>query len=157
MTSGMRSVRTHSDFFPLVWIEFDDEFRTEDLVHCLYENEVILRKRQKFCTIRDGRQLTSVPNAVQRKIGAMWHDEVHTQLKTYCLGVVTVTQPGIASKLLTAVNWISNPPSPEVAETSMQAAFEWCTQRLAREGLKVPLGAYEAILGPNSARSLRGR
>jgi hypothetical protein len=146
----MRTVRTHSDFFPLVWIEFDDAFKTEDLVHCLYENEIILQKRRKFCTLRDGRNLTSVPNAVQRKIGAMWHDEVHAQLKSYCLGVVTVTPPGIASKLLTAVNWISNPPSPEVAETSVQAAFEWCTKVLAKEKLSIPLGAYEAVLGPRA-------
>jgi hypothetical protein len=151
----MRTVRTHSDYFPLIWIEFDDQFTTEDLVGTLVDNEVILRKRSKFCTIRDGRRIRTMPNAVQRKIGAMWHDEMRAQLETYCLGVVTVTPPGIAHGLLTALNWVSTPPSPEAVEDTMQGAFEWASATLARAGLRVPLGAYEAILGPRSAPGRR--
>src|SRR4051794_27905872 len=115
----MRTARTHTEFFPLVWLDFDDEFTNEDFLVLLNDNEALFAKRQPFCTIRDGRRVKTMPNAVQRKIAAMWQEEFKVPIHEYCLGVVTVMPSAIARNLLTAVHWASKPATTEQIEERM--------------------------------------
>jgi hypothetical protein len=144
----MRTVRTRTDFFPLVVVEFEDRFTTDDFIQAIVDNEKLLDRKQRFVTIRDGRLVRTMPTPVQRKIGMQWQDEVADRLKLYCAGVVTVTHNAIARNLLTAIRWMSPPPTPEEAMEDMASALDWCDRRLAEHDLGVPGIARRVLLGP---------
>ena len=144
----MRTVRTRTEFFPLVVVEFEDRFTNEDFLQTLIDNERVLARKQPFATIRDGRAVRTMPTPVQRKVGMQWQAEIADELSRYCAGVVTVTHNAIARNLLTAVRWMSPPPTPEEAMEEMPMAVDWCEQRLAPYGLIIPKGARADLLGP---------
>ncbi len=133
----MRTIRTHTELWPLVIVEFDNHFTNEDLVYCCHENAELLRRGEYFCTVRDTRAMRAMPTAVQRRIGAEWQADVGPGLHQWCLGVANVSSSAFMRSLMTAVSWMSPPPTPEALFETIPEAVDWATLQLSEKGIPV--------------------
>jgi hypothetical protein len=121
-----------------VIITFEQGFTDEALARCFEENAKLLKRGQRFASVRDMRQLTGMPTPVQREMARKWQERVRDELPRACLGVAIVNDSAFVRHLITAVSWATQPPIAEEAVSTLSAGVDWAIQRLDEGGVLVP-------------------
>lgn len=134
----MRGIITHSERFPLVIIEFGATYSHDDLMVGCAENAALLARGEHFVTVRDLRELQMVPSSAQRRYFAAWEREHGEAIAENCLGVANVSESRILRGVMTAIQWITPAPTPEVMVPSMERAVDWGAALFRARGLAIP-------------------
>ncbi len=134
----MRGIITRADQFPLVIIEFASSYSDDDLMVGCAENATLLRRGEPFVTIRDLRSLQMVPSSAQRRYFATWEREHRELIQRNCLGIANVSESRILRGVMTAIGWLTPPPTPEVMVPTIESALRWGGELFGAEGLPIP-------------------
>jgi hypothetical protein len=147
----MPGIRTDTSHWPLVIMTFDEGFTNAELGQCMEENAALFRRRERFVSVRDCRTIKTMPNAVQREMGAQWHKRVREEFPPLCLGVAVISDSGFIRGLMTAVSWAVTPPAPEEIFADLSSGVDWCIHKLDEGGVRVPasLRSYAVEITPD--------
>jgi hypothetical protein len=127
------------DLWPVVLVEAPVNPTLESVEWFCARQDEYLARRQRFGTIHDMRPMRGMLDARARKVMGEWMKTHEADLRRWHVASATVTDSGLIRGVITAVHWISKPPSPDLATGSMRTAFDFVVGHLEREG--VPLGA----------------
>jgi hypothetical protein len=143
-----RLVDVDTTAWPLVVFRFPRRLHIEAVDDFLAGADAVLERRERFATLIDTTALEQFPTATERH-----HLVSQMNLRTFAErtlnlgnGVVIVSAP--ARAVLTAINWIRPPVTPQLIAGSYREALEWCCARLAGAGIALspPLAELRAKL-----------
>jgi hypothetical protein len=150
-------IRTDASRWPLVVITFEQGFTNEDLARCCEESALLYRRGELFSTLRDLRDLRTMPSPIQRDMARRWQERVRDELPPLCVGSATVSDSAFIRGLVTAVNWATAPPIPEETVPTVSQGVDWCIGRLEARGVQIPfpLRRYAASVTELPERAVR--
>jgi hypothetical protein len=122
MAEGVRSfegVRVESVDWPIVVIDCPEQRVQDSALHdALLHLESLLQDaqaaREKVFVISDLTRMREVTPASQRKYTAEWMKRSSALLQDACVGGAHVTPSAMLRGIITAVFWLSPPPTPQI-------------------------------------------
>src|SRR5260221_2179505 len=100
----------------------------------------VLRRHERFATLVDTSALTKFPDARERtRIGEYMKARTMAEA-AYNLGNAIVIASAPARTVLTAINWIRRPVTPQFIVGTFWEGIEWCATRLTGAGLDPAAG-----------------
>lgn len=135
-------------FLPMLVTVFEGTLSDADLSTLFERHRAVLEARRPFVHLGDTRTLRAVPTATQRARIARWQAEIEPLSGQYNVGSALVTPNTLVRGTLTAINWIQRPVTPQYYAPTIEDAYTWCIEQLARVGLAdaEPVAAFRATL-----------
>jgi hypothetical protein len=112
----------------------------------------VLERHERFATLVDTSALTSFPDAMERaRIGEYMKSRTMAEA-AYNLGNAVLIASTAARTVLTAINWIRRPVTPQYMVGNFWEGIEWCGGRLAQAGID-PARALAHLRAREAGRS----
>jgi hypothetical protein len=101
---------------------------------------------ERFAVMVDCSAVVKFPGSVERRMLMDWmaeerhlaHERAHT------VGTAIVLTSGPMRALMSTMNWVRRPQTPQVWKATTTEAIEWCCQALTKEGIALS-PALEAL------------
>jgi hypothetical protein len=133
-------VEVRDDAWPLVLVRMPGALDGPAIESMFQGWDGVLGRKAKFSGLIDTSALTKFPDAVGRKRIAAWMAARTMAERLYCVGNAVVITSGMARAVLTAINWIRGPVSPQNLVGSRLQGLEWCCGQLVKAGLELTPG-----------------
>jgi hypothetical protein len=123
--------------------------------------EVMLQRNQRFASVVDCSAVTKFPGAPERKVLTDWlGNEVRAEKeRRLTVATAVVLTSGPMRAVVSAINWVRRPATPQIWTATRQEAVDWCRARLVEAG--VPLtgatSTLRALLGSEKGVSRGSR
>jgi hypothetical protein len=101
---------------------------------------------ERFALVADGSAVVKFPGSLERRMLMDWMAE-EKQLRRereHVVGVAIVLTSGPMRALMSTMNWVRRPQTPQVWKATTVEAIEWCCQALTKDGIALT-PAIEAL------------
>jgi hypothetical protein len=101
---------------------------------------------QRFAFVADCSAVVKFPGTVERRMLMDWMAEENqrSREREHIVGVALVLTSGPMRALMSTMNWVRRPQTPQVWKATAVEAIEWCCQALSKEGIELT-PAIEAL------------
>jgi hypothetical protein len=125
--------------WPLIHVRYGREFSAAAVQGTIDGYERLLRRKERFVSLVDGSQIVKFPGSAERSMLNAWLKEPGRteKEKLYAIGYVVVLPSGPLRAMMSAIQWVNPPNSPQAWKATVPEAFEWCIERLVEA--KLPL------------------
>lgn len=121
--------------WPLVVARIPERFDVPAIDSFFRGFDAVLARKAKFVTIIDTSAIAKFPDPLARKhLGECMRVRTFAEV-AYDLGNAVIILSAPARTVLTAVNWIRRPVSPQYIVGNLRDAIGWCCGRLAQAGI----------------------
>ena len=111
-------------------------------VNRLYE------RRERFATLVQTSENTTVPGALERRRLADWQNDSIDSIRRYNVFTATVVRSPVVRGAMTAMHWILRPPNEQVVVDSFGVALERCMAKLRDAGCAIPEALQRVAANP---------
>lgn len=118
--------------WPILLCEAVGESTDEDIEAYLRLLEEVLRRRERHVLIVDATRGKAMKGTHRQRIAA-WNKRNAEALRLYRAGLVLVTDSAMLRGIVTAIYWISAPPFPYLAMSSIERARFWAHEQLEQQ------------------------
>jgi hypothetical protein len=134
--------------WPLLVVEMPRVVNVAAIRSVIDGYERLLARNERFAHVVDGSAIAKFPGTVERKMLADWLTDAARIEKEHRLTVGTgiVVTSGPMRALMSALNWIRRPTTPQTLTATRSEAIDWCCARLAEAGIALTpaIGALRA-------------
>lgn len=123
------SVEVSLSDWPVVVVSFRPGKLHEDIPALLDQFDQILQRETPYATALDTSNISGVPDARARQAIAHWLRDRLPVLRRWNRGDAIYMPSSLLRGALTAIDWLTPPPSPRHYASSMADARAWCRQR----------------------------
>jgi len=115
----------------------------------------VLTRQAKFAAVTDSTLITQMPAALERsRLGEYMKARTMAEA-TFNMGNAIVLANAVPRAVLTAVNWVRRPLTPQFFTGTRVEAVEWCRDRLVKSGVYIT-GGLETMLARERVRAAGG-
>lgn len=132
------SVQVRLEHWPLAVIVVGASLEREDLPELERTIDGVYARQQRFATLVDCSAVTSMPDAQTRKRLAEWQNETRASIRRFNVISATIVTSAVVRGAMTAMNWIFEPPNPQVTTATFGEALDACVAALRKEGIRLP-------------------
>lgn len=127
--------------WPMMRMRLPSVFGPEHIKAIIDGFEHAYERKERFVVLADGSQVVKFPGTVERKMLSDWlaRPERTAQERLYTVATAIVLTSGTMRAMLSAMQWVNRPATPQTWKPTELEALEWCCERLAEAG--VPLSA----------------
>lgn len=124
-----------TEAWPLVVVDLPPAPTDADFAQFFDQFDRVYDRGLVFATLIDASALQKVPGAKERKALADWAAAKKPLTQQFGAGTAYVIKSPVVRAALTAIDWLFQPPCPQVWKTERREALDWCVERLAERSI----------------------